>query len=85
MEHARSWHGVIALELSELNTINDSAAGWAVGSLECLEAARTKRLEKDDIELSESIYQAWTGYKSRRISSAQSLDDASLQFAQSKK
>jgi hypothetical protein len=85
MEHARSWHRVIALELSELNTINDSASGWAVGSLECLEAALTKRLEKDDIELSQSIYQAWSGYKSRRISSAQSLDEASAQFAQSKK
>ncbi len=85
MEHARSWHRVIALELSELNTINDSAAGWAVGSLECLQATLTKRLEKDDIELAESIYQAWTGYKSRRIGSAQSLDEASRQFAQSKK
>ena len=84
MEHARSWHRVIALELSDLNTINDAAAGWAVDALECLEAALTKRLEKEDLELSESIYQAWTRYKDRRISSAQDLDNASLQFAQSK-
>lgn len=84
MEHARSWQGVIARELSDLNTINASAADWASGSLECLRAAITKRLEKDELELSQSIYQAWTAYKDRRITSAQSLDNASLQFAQSK-
>jgi hypothetical protein len=84
MEHARSWQRVMALELSDLNTINDAAAGWAVDALECLKAALTKRLEKEDLDLSESIYQAWTGYKDRRISSAQDLDSASLQFAQSK-
>jgi hypothetical protein len=84
MEHARSWQRVIARELSDLNTINDAAAGWAVDSLECLKAALTKRLEKEDLDLSQSIYQAWTGYKDRRISSAQDLDSASLQFAQSK-
>ena len=84
MEHARSWHGVIALELSDLGTINDAAAGWTEGSLECLKEANTKRLEKENLELSESIYLAWTGYKNRRIGSAQSLDDASLQFAHSK-
>jgi hypothetical protein len=84
MEHARSWQRVMALELSNLNTINDAAAGWAVVSLECLKAALTKRLEKEDLDLSESIYHSWTGYKDQRISSAQDLDSASLQFAQSK-
>jgi hypothetical protein len=84
MEHARSWQRVMALELSELNTINDAAAGWAVDALECLKAALTKRLEKDDLDLSESIYRTWSSYKERRISSAQDLDKASLQFAQSK-
>jgi len=84
MEHARSWQRVMAHELSDLNTINDAAAGWAVDALECLKAALTKRLEKDDLDLSGSIYQAWIGYKDRRISSAQDLDSASLQFAQSK-
>jgi hypothetical protein len=84
MEHARSWQRVMALELTDLNTINDAAAGWAVDSLECLTAALTKRLEKEGLDLSQSIYQAWTGYKDRRISSAQDLDSASLQFAQSK-
>ena len=74
----------MALELSDLNTINDAAAVWAVDALECLKAALTKRLEKEDLDLSESIYQAWTGYKDWRISSAQDLDSASLQFAQSK-
>ena len=84
MEHARAWHEIIALELTDLNTINDAAAGWAEGSLECLKAALTRRLEKQNLDLSQSIYRAWTGYKNRRISSAQNLDDASLQFAQSK-
>ncbi len=65
MEHARSWQRVVALELSDLNTINDAAAGWAVDALESLKAALAKRLEKEDLDLSESIYQAWTGYKDR--------------------
>jgi hypothetical protein len=84
MVHARSWQEVVAQELTSLNTINDAAAGWTVGSLECLEAALTRRVEKEDLDLSESIYRAWTDYKNRRISSAQGLDNASLQFAQSK-
>lgn len=84
MEHARSWHAVIAHELSELNTINDAAAGWATSSLECLNAGATRRLEKENIDLARSIRQAWTGYASQRAASARSLDDASVQFAQSK-
>ena len=84
MQHARSWHAVIARELSDLNTINDAAAGWAKSSLECLNAALTKRLEKENLDLSQSIYRAWSGYKSRRAASAQSLDDVSVQFSQSK-
>lgn len=84
MTHARSWHAVIAHELADLNTINDAAAGWTKSSLECLNAGLTKRLEKENLDLSQSIYQAWSGYKSRRAASAQSLDDVSVQFVQSK-
>lgn len=84
MEHARAWQEVIEHELSDLNTINDSAAGWTVGSLECLEAGLTKRLEKDDLDLAGSIRKSWVGYRNRRIISAQALDDASLQFSQAK-